>query len=54
MGGVKAQTGVEGTILADAAAKQVLTHKIIDAGGDLKDIPNEDLEEAGNHSACTT
>ena len=30
-----AHAGVEGNILADAAAKQVVTQKIIDAGGKL-------------------
>ena len=48
---VKAHAGVEGYILADAAAKQVVTQKIIDAGGDLNDIPNEDLAEDGIDSA---
>ena len=43
LGKVKAHAGVEGNILADAAAKQVVTLKINDAGGDLNDIPNEDL-----------
>ena len=40
LGKVKAHAGVEGDILADAAAKQVVTQEIIDAGGDLSDIPN--------------
>ena len=39
-------------ILADAAAKQVMTQKIIDAGGDLNEVPNEDLEAAGIDSTC--
>ena len=52
LGKVKAHAGVEGNILADAAAKQVVTQKIIDAGGDLSDIPHEDLATAGIDSAC--
>ena len=32
----KVHAGVEGNILADAAAKQVVTQKIVDADGDLK------------------
>ena len=47
LGKVKAYAGVEGNILADAAAKQVVTQKIIDAGGNLNDIPNENLAAAG-------
>ena len=43
---------VEGNILADAAAKNVVTQKIIDAGGDLNAIPNEALEAAGIDSTC--
>ena len=46
LGKVKAHAGVQGNILADAAAKKIVTQKIIDAGGDLNDIPNEDLIEA--------
>ena len=29
-----------------------MTQKIIDAGGDLNDIPNEDLIETGIDSTC--
>ena len=47
LGEVKAHAGVEGNILANAAAKQVVTQKIIGADGDLNDIPNEDLAAAG-------
>ena len=39
LGKVKAHAGVAGNILADAAAKMVVTQKIIDADGDLSDIP---------------
>ena len=49
---VKAHAGVAGNILADAAAKIVVTQKIIDADGNLNDIPNEDLAEAGIESTC--
>ena len=52
LGKVKAHAGVEGNILADAAAKQVVTQKIIDADGDLNDIPNYDLAAAGIDSTC--
>ena len=52
LGKVKAHAGVEENILADAAAKQVVTQKIIDADGDLNDIPNEDLAAAGIDSTC--
>ena len=54
LGKVKAHAcaGVEGYIVADAAAKQVVTQKIIDAGGNLNDIPNEDLTTAGIDSTC--
>ena len=52
LGKVKAHAGVAGNILADAAAKLVVTRKIIDADGDLNDIPNEDLAEAGIDSTC--
>ena len=38
---------MQGNILADVAAKQVVTQKIIDAGGNLNDIPNENLAAAG-------
>ena len=48
----ESHAGVEGNTLADAAAKQVVTQKIIDAGGDLNDIPNEDLAAAGIDSTC--
>ena len=51
-GKVKAHAGVEGNILADAAAKQVVTLKTIDAGGDLNDIPNEHLAAAGIDTTC--
>ena len=40
-----AHAGVEGNILADAAAKQIVTQKIIGADGDLNDIPNEDWQQ---------
>ena len=43
---------MQGNILADVAAKQVVTQKIIDAGGDLNDTPNEYLIEAGIDSTC--
>ena len=52
---MKAHAGVAGNIiyiLADAAAKMVVTQKIIDADGELNDIPNEDLAEAGIDSTC--
>ena len=53
---VKAHAGictlVQGNVLADAAANKVVTQKIIDTGCDLKDIPNEDLIEAGIDSTC--
>ena len=49
---MKAHAGVEGNILADAAAKQVVTQKCNDAGGDLNDIPNEDLAAAGIDCTC--
>ena len=52
LGKVKAHVGVEGNSLADAAAKQVVTQKIIDAGGDLNDSPDEDLAAAGIDSTC--
>ena len=52
LGKVKAHTGVEGNIIADAAAKSVVTQKIIDAGGNLNLIPDEDLEAAGIDDAC--
>ena len=52
LGKVKAYAGVEGNILADAAAKQVVTQKIIDAGSTLNELPNEDLEAAGIASTC--
>ena len=53
MGKVKAHAGVgTETFFADAAAKQVVTQKVIDAGGDLNDIPNEDLAPAGIDSTC--
>ena len=48
LGKVKANAGVEGNILANAAAKQVVIQKIIDAGGNL----NEDLAAAGIDSTC--
>ena len=47
LGNVKTHAGVAGNILADAAAKMVVTQKIIDADGDLNDISNEDLAAAG-------
>ena len=47
LGNMKALAGLEGKIYASAAAKQVVIEYIIDAGGDLKDIPIEDLEAAG-------
>ena len=50
LGKVQAHAGVEGNILA--AAKQVVTQKIIDAGGNLNDIPNEDLAAASIDSTC--
>lgn len=49
---MKAHTGVEGNIIADAAAKSVVTQKIIDAGGNPNLIPDEDLEAAGIDDAC--
>ena len=52
LGKVKTHAGLEGNILAAAAAKQFVTQKIIDAGGDLNDIPNEDLAAAGIDSTC--
>ena len=52
LGKVKAHAGVEGNILADAAAKQVVTQKIIDADVDLNGIPDEDLAAAGIDSSC--
>ena len=55
LGKVKAHAVVAGNILADAAAKMVVTQKtidVIDADGDLNDIPNEDLAEAGIDSTC--
>ena len=48
LGKVKAHAGVEGNNRADAAAKQIVTQKIIDADG----IPNEDLAAAGIDSTC--
>ena len=47
VGKVKAHAGVEGKVLGDAAADQFVTQKIIDAGGNLSDIPIEDLAAAG-------
>ena len=52
LGKVKAHAGIQNNILADAAAKQVVTQKIIDAGGDLNDSPDEDLAAAGIDSTC--
>ena len=52
LGKVKAHAGVEGNILANAAAKQFVTQNIIDADGDSNDIPNEDLAAARNDSIC--
>ena len=52
LGEVKAHAGLAGNILADAAAKMVVTRKNIDADGDLSDISNEDLIEAGIDSTC--
>ena len=47
VGKVKAHAGAEGNILADAATRKIVTQKIIGSGGDLNDIPHEDLEGAG-------
>ena len=47
LGKVKAHTGVEGNIIVGAAAKNVVTQKIIDAGGDLNHIPDKELEAVG-------
>ena len=52
LGKVNAHTGVEGNIIADAAAKNVATQDIIDAGGTLNLILDEDLEAAGMDDAC--
>ena len=52
LGEVEARAGVEGNALAGAAAKQIVTQKIIVAGGDLNDNPNEDLAVAGIGSTC--
>ena len=38
LGKVKAHARAQGNILADAAAKKVVTQKSVDAGGDLNDI----------------
>ena len=47
LGKVKAHAGIEGSILADAAADKLVT-QIIDAGGDLKaNVADEDFEAAG-------
>ena len=43
---------MEENVHADVAAKQVVTQKIFDAGGDLTHIPNEDLATAGIDSTC--
>ena len=52
LGKAKAHAGVEGNILADAAAKQVVTQQSIDAGAYPDDIRNEVLEVAGIDSNC--
>ena len=52
LGEVEAHAGVNGNILADVAAKKVVTQRIIDAGGILNDIPNADLAAAGIDSTC--
>ena len=53
---VKAHARLKGSIFANidaaAMAKKIVTGKTIDAGGDLNDIPDEDLEAAGIHSTC--
>ena len=52
LGKVMAHVGVEGNILADAAAKKVVTQKIDDAGGHLNAIQDEDPEAAGIDATC--
>ena len=49
---MKAHAGLEENSLADAVAKQVVTQKVIDACGNLNDLPNEDPAAAGIHSTC--
>ena len=46
LGEVKAQAGVKGTFLPMLPPSRVVTQRSIDAGGNLNDIPNEDLEVA--------
>ena len=38
--------------MADAAAKSVVTQKIIDAGGNLNAIADDDLQAAGIDNTC--
>ena len=52
LGEVKAQAGVKETFLPMLPPSRVVTQRSIDAGGNLNDIPNEDLEVARIDSTC--